>query len=62
MLPALVSLELAAGDGDALGGDHAEGAVGEMVDFHGVHGAGDVGGFSGGHGLSLIHISEPTRP
>ena len=41
-------LEFAAGDGDALGGDHAEGAVGEVVDFHGVHGAGDVGGFSGG--------------
>lgn len=48
MLPALVGLEFAAGDGDALGGDHAEGAVGEMVDLHGVHGAGDVGGFSGG--------------
>ena len=45
-------LEFAAGDCDALGGDHAEGTVGEMVYLNGVHGAGDVGGLSGSQGES----------
>ncbi len=45
-------LEFAAGDCDALGGDHAEGTVGEMVYLNGVHGAGDVGVFSWGQGES----------
>ena len=58
---------IAAVDGWAAGGGHSLHVVADLSIACRQHGRfkqtdADVGSFDGGYGLSLIHISEPTRP